>query len=120
MPYIADKPTFFLTNIDGLLYYNGFALINDDILTLERLQKIMNTDIFWFYVKNISKPYANGYYSMGKRYIRYFGVPDVSDEQLQQMDGITDKREIENLLYQCYFGVEADEAREVIENFLRV
>lgn len=120
MPYIADRPTFFLTDIDGLLYYNGFALISDDILILERLQKILNTDIFWFYVKNISKPYANGYYSMGKRYIRYFGVPDLSGEQLQQLDGITYKQEIENLLYPCYFGVEADEAREVIESFLRV
>ena len=119
MPYIADGPTFFLTDIDGLLYYNGFALISDDILILERLQKILNTDIFWFYVKNISKPYANGYYSMGKRYIRYFGVPDLSGEQLQQLDGITYKEEIENLLYPCYFGEEMDEARVVIETFLR-
>lgn len=119
MPYIADRPTFFLTDIDSLLYYNGFALISDDVLTLERLQKILNTDIFWYYVKNISKPYANGYYSMGKRYIRYFGIPNLSGEQLQQLDGITDKREIENLLYPCYFGEEMDEARVVIETFLR-
>lgn len=119
MPYIADRPTFFLTNIDGLLYYNGFALISDDILNLERWQKILNTDIFWFYVKNISKPYANGYYSMGKRYIRYFGVPDLSGEQLQQLDGITDKREIENLLYPCYFEDRVDEVRAVIGRYLR-
>lgn len=118
MPYIADKPTFILSGIDGLLYYNGFALISDDILTLERLQKILNTEIFWFYVKNISKPYANGYYSMGKRYIRYFGVPDLNDEQLRQLDGITDKQEIENLLYPCYFGEETNIAREVISDYL--
>lgn len=118
MPYISDRPTFILTDIDGLLYYNGFALISDDIMTLERLQKILDTDLFWFYVKNISKPYANGYYSMGKRYIRYFGVPDLSDEQLQRLDRITGKQEIENLLYPCYFGEETNTARETISNYL--
>lgn len=118
MPYIADKPTFFLTDIDGLLYYNGFALINDDILTLERLQKILNTDIFWFYVKNISKPYANGYYSMGKRYIRYFGIPDLSEEQWLQLDGTMGKCEIENLLYPCYFREEENENRRIISEYL--
>lgn len=119
MPYIANRPTFFLTDMDGLLYYNGFALISDDILTLERLQKILNTDIFWFYVMNISKPYANGYYSMGKRYIRYFGVPDLSDEQLQQLDGITDKHEIENMLYPCYFEEDMAEVRKFISDYLK-
>jgi len=118
MPYIADMPTFFLMNVNGLLYYNGFALISDDILILERLQKILNTDIFWFYVKNISKPYANGYYSMGKRYIRYFGVPDLNDEQLQQLDEITDKQEVESFLYPCYFGEDTDEARKIISDYL--
>lgn len=118
MPYIADKPTFFLTDIDGLLYYNGFALINDDILTLKRLQKILNTDIFWFYVKNISKPYANGYYSMGKRYIRYFGIPDLSEEQWLQLDETMGKCEIENLLYPCYFREDENENRRIISEYL--
>lgn len=118
MPYIADRPTFFLTDIEGLLYYNGFALISDDKLTLERLQKVLNTDIFWFYVKNISKPYANGYYSMGKRYIRYFGIPDLSEEQWLQLDRTMGKREIENLLYPYYFGERENVNRRVISKYL--
>ena len=115
MPYIADKPTFFLSDIDNLLYYNGFALISDNRQTLIRLQKILNTDIFWFYVKNISKPYANGYYSMGKRYIRYFGIPELTVEQLQQLDNLTDKNEIENLLFPCYFGIHGNRLRTLIK-----
>lgn len=118
MPYIVDRPTFLLSDIEGLLFYNGFALISSNIKTLERLQKILNTDIFWFYVKNISKPYANGYYSMGKRYIRYFGAPDLSDEQLKHLDEITEKQEIENLLFPCYFGEDINHAREVISDYL--
>lgn len=118
MPYIADKPTFILSGIEGLLFYNGFALISSNTKALERLQKILNTDIFWFYVKNISKPYANGYYSMGKRYIRYFGVPDLSEEQLLQLDRITSKQEVERLLYLCYFREKAKNAKEIISNYL--
>ena len=112
MPYIADTPTFMLSDIDGLLYYNGFAIVSNDLQQLERLKKILNTDIFWFYVKNISKPYANGYYSMGKRYIRYFGIPDFSEEQLNELDALTKKEDIYierscmNLFQQIVFKIQ--------------
>ena len=115
MPYIADKPSFILSKIDGLLYYNGFALVSDSIQQLERLNKILNTDIFWFYVENISKPYANGYYSMGKRYIRYFGIPNFTEEQLLVMDNETDREKIEQLLYLCYFGDKADKVKAILK-----
>lgn len=118
MPYIADAPTFMLSDIDGLLYYNGFSIVSNDIQRLERLKKILNTDIFWFYVKNISKPYANGYYSLGKRYIRYYGIPDFSEEQLNELDSLTKKEDIEEFLYICYFGDEAEEIREIITSYI--
>lgn len=113
MPYIADKPTFMLSNLVDLIYYNGFALLSNDIQQLERLKKILNTDIFWFYVKNISKPYANGYYSMGKRYIRYFGIPNFTEEQLQELDNITEREDVERWLYPCYFGEDAENVKNV-------
>lgn len=115
MPYIADEPTFMLSDLYGLLYYNGFALVSNDIQRLSRLNKILNTNIFWFYVMNISKPYANGYYSMGKRYIRYFGIPDFSEIQLNQLDVLTTKEDIEDFLYSCYFEDNADEVKVIIE-----
>lgn len=115
MPYIADEPTFMLADLDGLLYYNGFALVSNDIQRLSRLNKILDTKIFWFYVMNISKPYANGYFSMGKRYIRYFGIPDFSEIQLNQLDALSTKEDIEDFLYLCYFGDDADEVKAIIE-----
>ncbi len=118
MPYIADKPTFMLSNLEELLYYNGFALLSNDIHQLERLKKILNTEIFWFYVKNISKPYANGYYSMGKRYIRYFGIPDFNEEQLAHLDALTSKEDIEEFLLLHYFGDEDETARTIIKGEL--
>lgn len=118
MPYIADEPTFLLSEIDSLLYYNGFALISHDIQQLKRLKKILNTSIFWFYIKNISKPYVNGFYSMGKRYIRYFGIPNFSKVQLAHLDKLTRKDDIENFLYFCYFGDNANWAKSIIESDL--
>ena len=118
MPYIADEPTFLLSEIDSLLYYNGFALISHDIQQLKRLKKILNTSIFWFYIKNISKPYVNGFYSMGKRYIRYFGIPNFSKVQLAHLDKLTRKDDIENFLYLCYFGDNANWAKSIIESDL--
>lgn len=118
MPYIADEPTFLLSDIDSLLYYNGFALISHDIQQLKRLKKILNTSIFWFYIKNISKPYVNGFYSMGKRYIRYFGIPNFSKVQLAHLDKLTRKDDIENFLYLCYFGDNANWAKSIIESDL--
>ena len=53
--------------------------------------------------------------SMGKRYIRYFGIPNFSEMQLNQLDALTTKEEIEDFLYLCYFGDEADEAKAIIE-----
>ena len=114
MPYIADKPTFMLADIDGLLYYNGFALVDNSIQRLERLKKILTTDIFWFYVKNISKPYANGYYSMGKRYIRYFGIPKMAEGQLMELDRADSKEEVERVLYPCYFENDAEQIKKII------
>lgn len=118
MPYIADTPTFYLSDIENLLYYNGFALVSDDIVTLERLQKILKTDIFWFYVMNISKPYANGYYSMGKRYIRYYGIPSLTEEQTAILDTMTAKEDIENLLYPLYFGNQAEDVQNIIHQYI--
>ena len=118
MPYIADTPTFILSDLEGLLYYNGFALVSNDILQLERLKKILCTEIFWFYVMNISKPYANGYFSMGKRYIRSFGIPDMNEGQLAQLDAMNERQQIEEFLYPLYFGHSANRARRVIGGFL--
>ncbi len=119
MPYIAERPTFMLSDINGLLYYNGFALVSNNIQQLERLNKILNTDIFWFYVENISKPYANGYYSMGKRYIRYFGIPDMNEVQLAALDAAIEKEDIEEILYPCYFGRGVEQARRIIMDYLK-
>lgn len=118
MPYIAEKPTFFLSNIKDLLFYNGFAIIDNNLKRLERIQKVLTTDIFWFYVMNISKPYANGYYSMGKRYIKHFGIPNFTPAQYVILDSLTQKEDIEQFLYPLYFGNRVEEVKSIIDDYL--
>ena len=55
---------------------------------------------------------------MGKRYIRYFGIPDFSEEQLNELDALTKKEDIEEFLYICYFGDDADRKREIITSYI--
>ena len=42
----------------------------------------MASRLFWFYLKNTSKPYASGYLSMSKNYIKDFGIYSFSQEEI--------------------------------------
>lgn len=57
---------------------------------------------------------------MGKRYIRYFGIPELTAEQLQQLDNMTDKQEIENLLFPCYFGTHGERTKTLIKGYMKL
>ncbi|RLA80944.1 MAG: SAM-dependent DNA methyltransferase [Epsilonproteobacteria bacterium] len=63
-----------LKNDPDLYFYNGMAALSDDKEELELLQRIFATDIFWTYVSSISKHYASSYYSLGRNYIKNFGI----------------------------------------------
>ncbi len=58
---------------ENLYFYNGmcaYASKND----LLKLQIIMKTDNFWKYIINKAKPYASGYFGLGKNYLKFFGI----------------------------------------------
>ena len=54
---------------------------------------------------------------MGKRYIRYFGIPDMNEAQLAALDAATEKEDVEEILYPCYFGRSVEQVRRVILNY---
>lgn len=74
--YPGIKPMLCLSK--KILFYNGMAAISSSKTDLLFLQKIMCSKIFWFYIICTSKPYANSHYSLGRNYIRDFGVPDIN------------------------------------------
>ena len=63
-PYIADAPYFVISDNKDLLFYNGYALVSDDLRKLKIAQKILQSNVFWYYIKNSSKPYGGDYYAL--------------------------------------------------------
>lgn len=76
-PHITPHiPNFTISTDEDLLFYNGLAVVSDDDFELQFLKKLMSSNLFWFYVKNSSKPYGSGYFSLSRNYIKNFGVCD--------------------------------------------
>ena len=81
-PKFSDITPSFLENHDeDLMFYNGLALIGNEAKDLEIIRKIMESEIFWYYIKNTSKPYSKNYYSLNNTYINNFGVCELDEKE---------------------------------------
>ncbi len=81
-PHITpDIPNYVINTDENLLFHNGLAVVTESENELFFLQKLMSSKIFWFYIKNTSKPYGSDYYSLSRNYIKNFGVYDFSEEE---------------------------------------
>jgi methylase of polypeptide subunit release factors len=63
----------FYSEDENLYFYNGMCAFASSKKLL-RLQKIMESKIFWKYIENKAKNYASGYYGLGRNYLKDFGV----------------------------------------------
>jgi len=101
-PYISNSPRFVFTADKELLFYNGYAILSDSEEDLLILQKILMSKIFWFYIKNTSKPYAGNYFSLAKNYIKHFGICNLSSEERKTLLELNDKNLIDRFLLRKY------------------
>ncbi|PQA97788.1 hypothetical protein B0A69_00160 [Chryseobacterium shigense] len=102
LPYITDKPCFVYSDNKELLFYNGYAIISENEFELRVLQKILMSGIFWFYIKNTSKPYSGGYYSVAKNYIKNFGICLLNNEEKRFLYENKDNNIIHDFLINKY------------------
>lgn len=101
-PYISDAPYFVYTNNEDLLFYNGYAIVSNSEEDLMFIQKILKSDILWYYIKNTSKPYASNYFSFAKNYIKNFSIPPFTKEERKQFMKLTSKNGINRFLMNKY------------------
>lgn len=73
-PHICERPTFVICEDQDLLFYNGMAIISHDLNELKLIKQLMETNLFFDYIRNTTKDYASGYISMSRNYIKNFGV----------------------------------------------
>jgi len=101
-PYISENPCFVYTNEKDFLFYNGYAILSNNERKLLILQKILKSKIFWFYIKTTSKPYAGGFYSQAKNYLKGFGVCDLTIKEEEILLNLDKTEEIESFLLKKY------------------
>lgn len=105
-PKFSDKiPSYLISNDDDLLFYNGQAVVGHSEEEMLLIKKIMESRLFWYYIKTTSKPYSSEYYSLNGTYIKNFGIPDFSREHI---DFILeeDDQDILNAFLEDYYNVQ--------------
>lgn len=78
-----------------LMLYNGLAFVSDDMRRLRILKSVIESDLFWEYIRSNAKPYASGYYSLSGVDIKHFGIPKFTQEEENELLSLEDKDKIE-------------------------
>lgn len=82
-PKYSDKiPNYLISDDDDLLFYNGQAIIGHSDEEMQLIKKILESRLFWYYIKTTSKPYSSAYYSLNGTYIKNFGIPDFTNDDI--------------------------------------
>ncbi len=81
-PKYSDRtPNFIINSDDNLLFYNGLAIVGSSNIEMTIIKKIMESSVFWYYIKTTSKPYSSNYFSLNGNYIKNFGICDLNEEE---------------------------------------
>lgn len=98
-PKFANKPIrCVICDNPNLMLYNGLAFVSQSEKKLRILKAVMESNLFWAYVKANAKPYASGYYSLSGVDIKHFGIPEFTSVEENELLTMTDKMEIERWL----------------------
>ena len=102
-PHITpDIPNFVINTDEELLFHNGLAVVTKNERELYFLQKLMSSKLFWFYIKNSSKPYGSDYFSLSKNYIKNFGIYNFSEEQKEYIINENNKEILDTFFEEKY------------------
>lgn len=105
-PHITPHiPNYAISTDENLLFYNGIAVVSNNVNELAFLKKIMSSRLFWFYITNSSKPYGSGYFSLSRNYIKNFGIFDFTEEEMVRIIHEEDKSLL-NEFIESRYGVE--------------
>ncbi len=104
-PKMSDRtPSFIINSDDNLLFYNGQAVIGHSENEMIFIKKIMESSIFWYYVKTTSKPYSSDYYSLNGNYIKNFGICSLNESEMKYVIKENDKLKLDSF-FEMKYGV---------------
>lgn len=77
-PNMMPEPRFEILNDDSL-FIAGYGIVcNNDV---RWLNKILNSNVFWYYVKMQGKKIRNEFYVVGKRLLGDFSIPNFTEKE---------------------------------------
>ena len=84
-PYMAEQPYFVYSDQNDLLLYAGYALYFENERELKILKRILESDIFWYYIKQTSKPYSGNFFALAKNYVKDFGICELDENEKEYL-----------------------------------
>lgn len=100
-PTFAKNPKFRYIENENALFCNGYAIFENDKISLDVLGKILNSDLMKYYITNTSYAIEGGYYCYQKKYIEKFSIPEFNDKELEILESENDS-EINKMLFNKY------------------
>jgi adenine-specific DNA-methyltransferase len=101
-PYMSDVPHFVYTADKDMMIYCGYAIYNESETELLFLKRVLESNVFDYYMRNTSKPYSAGYYSYAKNYVKNFGMYPFSDEQKKHILNLKTQEEVNTYIQRLY------------------
>ena len=103
IPKISNAPPKSILSSDpDLMFYNGIAILGHSYEQLLFAKKIIESKIFWYYIKTTSKPYNSNYYSLNGNYINNFGIYDFTDDEIKYITSEENQDVIDNFFEKKY------------------
>lgn len=100
--YSAKIPSYLISNDENLLFYNGQAIVGHSEEEMLLIKKILESRLFWYYIKTTSKPYSSEYYSLNGNYIKNFGIPNFTKEDIRFVIEETNQANLNAFLEDIY------------------
>lgn len=108
-PKFSDRiPSYLINNDADLMFYNGQAIIGHSIEEMQLVKKVLESRLFWYYIKTTSKPYSSSYYSLNGTYIKNFGIPDFTATDIDFIIKEND-RSIIDIFLEDYYKIQLNE-----------
>ena len=104
-PPMALNPTFVVCEKENATFYSGYGIFPkiEPFTDLYLLKKILNSEIMKVYIESTSKSYRGGWKSYSKTFIKNFGIPKLSDKQVEFLRKEEDKETINSFLREVYY-----------------
>lgn len=100
-PTFSNKPNYILVEDEDALFCNGYAVFKNDKYDLEILEKVLNSKVMDYYIRNTSYQIDGGYFCYQKRYIQNFSLPWMSDDIIGSIKTLSGEQ-LDNYLWNLY------------------